>query len=63
MIRDNGLLRRKLSFTEQELDELADEFAEYAAEDIADLLGFQATPALLREIANRGIPRHPMLNR
>jgi hypothetical protein len=39
MIRERGPLRRRLSFTEEELGQLADEFAEYAAEDIADLLG------------------------
>jgi hypothetical protein len=41
----------ELSFTEQDLDELADEFGEYAAEGIADLVDLQATPALLCEIA------------
>ncbi len=51
MIRDHGLLRRKLSFTEQDLDELADEFAEYAAEDIADLPNLEHGSALVHEIA------------
>jgi hypothetical protein len=48
----HGPARRSLAFTEDELEELAAEFAEYAAHDIADLLAIDAAPAVLQEIAN-----------
>lgn len=51
MIRALGLSRRSIAFTEDELEELAAEFAEYAAEDIADLLGIEPTDGVLRELA------------
>ena len=51
MIRTLGSPRRKLTFTEQELEELAQEFAEYAADDIADLLGLDPTGSVSGEIA------------
>lgn len=50
MIRGLALIRRKLSFTEQELEVLADEFAEYAAEEIADMLGTSSQSPLIREV-------------
>jgi hypothetical protein len=51
MIRAFGSPRPKLSFTQAELEELAQEFAEYAAEDIADLLGLAANDSALGEVA------------
>jgi hypothetical protein len=41
---------RKLSFTEQELGVLADAFAEYAAEQIVDIVGLRLDSALFREV-------------
>lgn len=52
MIRPHGSPRRMLSFTDEELEEFAAEFAAYAAEEIADLLALKPTPALLHEIAS-----------
>src|SRR5262245_62572505 len=43
MIRAHGSPRRALAFTEDQLEELAAEFAEYAALDIADLLQIDAS--------------------
>jgi transcriptional regulator with XRE-family HTH domain len=51
MIRPHGLSRRGIAFTEDELEELAVEFAEYAAQDIADLLGISPDDRVLRELA------------
>jgi hypothetical protein len=52
MIRTHGPPRRRLAFTEDTLEDLAAEFAEYAAEDIADLLGLDERTPALREIAS-----------
>ena len=51
MIRAHGLSRRSIAFTEDELEALAGEFAEYAAQDIADLLGIAPNDGVLRELA------------
>jgi hypothetical protein len=51
MIRARGSSRRRTVFTEDELEQLAEEFAEYAAQDIADLLGIAPDDGVLRELA------------
>jgi len=51
MIRTHGPSRRNIAVTEDELEDLAAEFAEYAAQDIADLLQIDAASPLLQEIA------------
>src|SRR5256885_10336656 len=51
MIRAHGTSRRRLAFTEDELEELAAEFAEYAAQDIADLLDIAPADGVLGELA------------
>lgn len=50
MIRAQGLLRRRLCFTEQELEALIDEFSDYACEDITDLLQQKLDASLSDEL-------------
>lgn len=50
MIRPTGFIRHTVSFTEAELTDIANEFAEYVAEDIGDLLNLAVDVDMQREL-------------